>query len=202
MSSSCHCVIINTECANLNSVKYALERLDIAVTVSDDANIIENASHVILPGVGSAKAAMLSLQQKNLIDTIKSLHQPVLGICLGMQLLTNFSTEGNTVTKCLGIIDTQIEPLISESLPLPHMGWNQLIHQQHSLFKNIPQNSHVYFVHGYRAPESDFTLATSKYDETFSAAIGMNNFMGVQFHPEKSATIGGQILKNFMEISS
>lgn len=195
------CVIIDTGCANLNSVKYALERLNASIEISDDPEIINSASRLILPGVGSAKAAMESLHNKQLIKVIQHLQQPVLGICLGMQLLSNSSNEGNQTTPCLGILDTNITQLNSKERALPHMGWNQLIITDHPLFQGLTQNSYVYFVHSYRAPVSHLSLAQCQYGETFSAAIGKNNFMGVQFHPEKSAATGSTILNNFLELT-
>ena len=195
------CVIIDTDCANLNSVKFALLRLGAKVTISDKANIINNAERIILPGVGSAKAAMQSLRNKNLVSVIQNLQQPVLGICLGMQLLTTRSFEAGLDNECLGILNTEITELNTNNQPSPHMGWNQIKPNSHPLFKNIPINSYVYYVHSYRAPLSDLTLATSEYGEKFSGAIGKNNFMGVQFHPEKSASIGSKILNNFLELT-
>lgn len=202
-------IIIDTGCANLSSVRYAFERIGADVQISDDLTKINAATRVILPGVGSAQAAMASLNDKALVDTIKSLTQPVLGVCLGMQMMTNSSTErGNFAVKnstdgcrCLGLIDTEISDLDSHGLPLPHMGWNQITPTAHPLFAGIAAGSYVYFVHSYRAPISQYTIAQSEYGEAFSAAIAKDNFMGVQFHPEKSAAIGAQILKNFMKMT-
>lgn len=203
-------IIIDTGCANLSSVRYAFERIGADVEISDDIDKIKAATRIVLPGVGSAQAAMASLNDKALVDTIKSLTQPVLGVCLGMQIMTNSSTErGNFATKsdaegcrCLGLIDTEICDLDSHGQPLPHMGWNQITPTAHPLFNGIAPGSFVYFVHSYRAPVSQYTIAQSEYGEPFSAAIAKDNFMGVQFHPEKSAAIGAQILKNFIKMTS
>ncbi|QYK10852.1 imidazole glycerol phosphate synthase subunit HisH [Shewanella mangrovisoli] len=210
-------VIIDTGCANLSSVRFAFERLGAKVLVTDDKASIKAAKRVVLPGVGSAGAAMASLTEKALVELIQGLTQPVLGVCLGMQMLTLLSKErgGQTLDchaldcKCLGIIPTEIDELDrqtlkAEGLPLPHMGWNQLTFsnpsQVHPLFAGVPAGSYVYFVHSYRAPLSDYTLAQCRYGEDFSAAIGKDNFMGVQFHPEKSAAVGAQILGNFLKM--
>lgn len=203
-------IIIDTGCANLSSVRYAFERIGADVQISDDLAKIKAATRVVLPGVGSAQAAMASLNDKALVDTIKSLSQPVLGICLGMQMMTNSSTErvnfaaqsSTDGCRCLGLIDTEISDLDSHGLPLPHMGWNQITPTAHPLFEGIAAGSYVYFVHSYRAPISQYTIASSQYGESFSAAIAKDNFMGVQFHPEKSAAIGAHILKNFMKMTS
>ncbi|MFB2681067.1 imidazole glycerol phosphate synthase subunit HisH [Shewanella mangrovisoli] len=205
-------VIIDTGCANLSSVRFAFERLGAKVLVTDDKASIKAAKRVVLPGVGSAGAAMASLSEKALVELIQGLTQPVLGVCLGMQMLTLLSKErGGQVLdcECLGIIPTEIDELDrqilkAEGLPLPHMGWNQLTFsnpsQVHPLFAGVPAGSYVYFVHSYRAPLSDYTLAQCRYGEDFSAAIGKDNFMGVQFHPEKSAAVGAQILGNFLKM--
>ncbi|WP_133178195.1 imidazole glycerol phosphate synthase subunit HisH [Shewanella decolorationis] len=205
-------VIIDTGCANLSSVRFAFERLGAKVLVTDDKASIKAAKRVVLPGVGSAGAAMASLTEKALVELIQALTQPVLGVCLGMQMLTRLSKErgGQALDcQCLGIIPTEIDELDrqalkAEGLPLPHMGWNQLTFsnpsQVHPLFAGVPAGSYVYFVHSYRAPLSDYTLAQCRYGEDFSAAIGKNNFMGVQFHPEKSAAVGAQILGNFLKM--
>ncbi|MBW0298287.1 MULTISPECIES: imidazole glycerol phosphate synthase subunit HisH [Shewanella] len=205
-------VIIDTGCANLSSVRFAFERLGAKVLVTDDKASIKAAKRVVLPGVGSAGAAMASLTEKALVELIQGLTQPVLGVCLGMQMLTLLSKERGGQAQdcqCLGIIPTEIDELDrqtlkAEGLPLPHMGWNQLTFsnpsQVHPLFAGVPAGSYVYFVHSYRAPLSDYTLAQCRYGEDFSAAIGKDNFMGVQFHPEKSAAVGAQILGNFLKM--
>ncbi|MFB2653681.1 imidazole glycerol phosphate synthase subunit HisH [Shewanella seohaensis] len=205
-------VIIDTGCANLSSVRFAFERLGAKVLVTDDKASIKAAKRVVLPGVGSAGAAMASLSEKALVELIQGLTQPVLGVCLGMQMLTLLSKERGGQAQdcqCLGIIPTEIDELDrqtlkAEGLPLPHMGWNQLSFsnpsQVHPLFAGVPAGSYVYFVHSYRAPLSDYTLAQCRYGEHFSAAIGKDNFMGVQFHPEKSAAVGAQILGNFLKM--
>ena len=198
-------IIIDTGCANLSSVRYAFERIGADVEISDDIAKIKAATRVVLPGVGTAKAAMQALKDKALIDTICGLTQPVLGVCLGMQMLTRASQErgdNQEDCECLGLIDTNIEQLDSKGQPLPHMGWNQISPSQHPLFVGVAEGSYVYFVHSYRAPLGDFTIAKSEYGEGFSAAIAKDNFMGVQFHPEKSAGVGATILKNFMKMTS
>ncbi|MCL1124884.1 imidazole glycerol phosphate synthase subunit HisH [Shewanella surugensis] len=204
-------VIIDTGCANLNSVRYAFERLnnDAAINthvlVTDDLTLIKAATRVVLPGVGSAGAAMNSLQNKQLINLIKGLTQPVLGVCLGMQMMSTLSSERGGKDKdceCLGLIPTQISELDSRGAPLPHIGWNQIMPSAHPLFDGIKAGSYVYFVHSYRAPLSDYTIARCQYGETFSAAIAKDNFMGVQFHPEKSSDVGANILSNFVNMNS
>ncbi|MCG9736897.1 imidazole glycerol phosphate synthase subunit HisH [Shewanella insulae] len=198
-------IIIDTGCANLSSVRYAFERIGADVEVSDDIDKIKAATRVVLPGVGTAKAAMQALKDKALFDTICGLTQPVLGVCLGMQMLTRASQERGDKQhdcQCLGLIDTNIERLDSKGLPLPHMGWNQISTGDHPLFAGVAEGSYVYFVHSYRAPLGDFTIAKCEYGEGFSAAIAKDNFMGVQFHPEKSAAVGATILKNFMKMTS
>ncbi|MGI2174470.1 imidazole glycerol phosphate synthase subunit HisH [Shewanella ulleungensis] len=199
-------VIIDTGCANLSSVRFAFERLNANVVVSADFDVIRSAARVVLPGVGTAGAAMDALKQKNLIELIKSLTQPVMGVCLGMQMLASLSNEHGGRSEqditCLGLVPTDIGDLDSKGLPLPHMGWNQIDVGDHPLFSGIENGSYVYFVHSYRAPISEYTLASSTYGESFSAAIGKDNFFGVQFHPEKSAKIGAQILQNFLNMGT
>ncbi len=195
-------VIIDTGCANLSSVRFAFERLNANVLVSADFDVIRSAARVVLPGVGTAGAAMDALKQKHLIELIKSLTQPVMGVCLGMQMLASLSNEHGGRSEqnitCLGLVPTDIGDLDSKGMPLPHMGWNQIELSDHPLFVGIENGSYVYFVHSYRAPISEYTLASSTYGESFSAAIGKGNFFGVQFHPEKSAKVGAQILQNFL----
>jgi len=191
-------VIVNTGCANISSVKFAIQRLGYEVTVSDESSVIQNADKVFFPGVGTAKAAMTSIKQKQLLEVVTALTQPVLGICLGMQILSSYSEEGEV--DCLNTIDTQVSRMQVGDLRLPHMGWNSIKHpEEHPLFDEIPQDSYFYFVHSFSIPKGEFTLATCDYGGEFSAAIGKKNFMGVQFHPERSGAIGSQLLKNFIE---
>lgn len=203
-------VIINTGCANISSVKFAFERLGVEVEVSDQEDVIRSADKVLLPGVGSAWAAMNSIEKKNLRQLIQSLEQPVLGICLGMQLMAAQSEElpGSHIAEnrtemldCLGLVPTDIKRMDAGELVLPHMGWNQISAKpDHPLFKDIDSGSYFYFVHSFAAPISQYTLAESNYGQSFSAAIGKDNFMGVQFHPERSGEAGAKLLKNFIEM--
>ena len=203
-------VIIDTGCANLSSVRYAFERLLSVderknLSVTDDIAAIKAATRVVLPGVGTAAAAMKALREKQLVQVISSLTQPVLGVCLGMQMLTRLSKERGATTEdcqCLGLIPTDIEQLDSQGLPLPHMGWNQISPSAHPIFNGIEQGAYVYFVHSYRAPISDYTIASAEHGEQFSAAIAKDNFIGLQFHPEKSATVGAKMLQNFLNMSA
>jgi glutamine amidotransferase len=190
--------IIDTGCANLSSVKFALDRLGYAADISQDLDKIQAADKLLLPGVGTALAAMRNLHDRKLIETIQNATQPILGICLGMQLMTDHSTEGDVPT--LGLINTRTELLSDCGLPLPHMGWNQVWYEKdHPLFAGIGQNSHFYFVHSYAVLPNENTIATCDYGVAFSAALGKNNFYGVQFHPERSGKNGAQLLKNFVE---
>lgn len=198
-------VIIDTGCANIASVKFATQRIGLNVSVSSDIAEIKKAERVILPGVGSAPAAMLSIQQKGLVECIQSLTQPVLGVCLGMQLMVTESEEnhlGNHATiPCLNLIPGVVAKMQVGDLRLPHMGWNQVTStQSNPLFEGIDDGTYFYFVHGYAVAQSDYTLATCHYHQTFSAAIHHNNFYGVQFHPERSSDAGAQLLKNFSRI--
>jgi len=193
-------VIIDTGCANLTSLKFALERLTRDVLVTDNADSIISADRIFLPGVGSAGYAMGILEQKGLIPVIQNLSQPLLGICLGMQMLTSSSTEGDT--PCLDLIPGHVHVLQAENQRLPHMGWNNLtVISNHPLFKGISTDEYFYFVHSYGAHVSDSTIARCEYGSDFSAALAYKNFMGVQFHPERSGKAGAQILKNFLEIT-
>lgn len=194
-------VILNTGCANLASVCYAIERLGYQPIVSDDEQTVLRADKVFLPGVGTAEAAMNQIKQRNLVELIKNCKQPVLGICLGMQLLATSSEEGKEHIATLGIIDGTIKRLPSHGLPLPHMGWNQVsVQNSNPLFKDIADNSYFYFVHGYGLPVNSATIATTTYGEAFTAAVQRDNFFGVQFHPERSGKAGAQLLKNFLEM--
>lgn len=190
--------IIDTGCANLSSVKFAFDRLGYQAEITKDLNKICSADKLLLPGVGTAAAAMKHLQERRLIDAICNAKQPLLGICLGMQLLTSYSKEGNVDT--LNIIKSETTLLPKTELPLPHMGWNKVNYEKnHPLFKGIEQDSYFYFVHSYAVATNQSTIATSNYGTVFSAALGFNNFYGVQFHPERSGKNGALLLKNFME---
>nr|WP_238610576.1 imidazole glycerol phosphate synthase subunit HisH [Candidatus Schmidhempelia bombi] len=192
-------VILDTGCANLASVNYAIQRLGYHPIISRDAKVVLNSDKLFLPGVGTASAAMKQLSENQLIDLIKACKQPVLGICLGMQLLARYSEEGHV--KTLGMIEQNIIHLPSHGLPLPHMGWNQVYtDNEQSLFKDIPQGAYFYFVHSYMLPLCSATIASANYGETFSAAIQKDNFFGVQFHPERSGALGAKLLKNFLEM--
>ncbi|MDN7128863.1 imidazole glycerol phosphate synthase subunit HisH [Pseudidiomarina sp. 1APR75-15] len=198
-------VIVDTSCANLSSVKFAFERLGVNPVISADASVIRSADRVILPGVGTAKAAMRNLHQLGLVDTLRQLQQPVLGICLGMQLLTESSAEGNV--DCLGVIPTRTKAmqqgLESAQFPLPHMGWNTVVAStDNPLLKGLDSSAYCYFVHSFAVATDAYTLATTQYGNTrFASMIGHGNFFGAQFHPERSGKVGATILKNFMELT-
>lgn len=194
-------VVVDSGGANFFSIISSIRQLGFDATLTHDAATIKNASHVILPGVGSATTGMQRLNKYHLIDVIRELQQPVLGICLGMQLLFDYSEEGNV--ECLKLIPGRITKLkAQESVVVPHMGWNQLmIHDSTSLLKGIDQAAYCYFTHSYIAPVNEFTIASAKYGKTFAAAVQHRNFFGTQFHPERSSWIGKTILKNFLEAS-
>ena len=196
-------VIVDTGCANLSSVKFAIERLGFTATITDDIAQIKAADKVIFPGVGSAKHAMANIIEKGLVETLQSLTQPVLGFCLGMQLMTKSSPEGgkDQAIECLGMIPTKVAPLNAQGNRLPHMGWNTLTQvASHPVLKGINAGDYFYFVHSFAAPVSEFTLATSEYGSEFSAIIGKDNFIGCQFHPERSSELGSKIIKNFLNL--
>jgi glutamine amidotransferase len=195
-------VIVNTGCANISSVRFAVERLGEKVTVSDDLAVIQQADKVFLPGVGSANAAMASIEKKQLTSCIQGLTQPVLGICLGMQLMVEKSEESlSDNTPCLGLIPGQVKRMQVGDLRLPHMGWNTVTPVADApLFKGIDSASYFYFVHGFAVAVSKFTMASCQYGMDFSAAIHKDNFFGVQFHPERSSDAGAHLLKNFIDL--
>ncbi|MBA6290910.1 imidazole glycerol phosphate synthase subunit HisH [Colwellia sp. MB3u-70] len=203
-NSQANFVIVDTGCANLASVKFAVERLGFAITISDDIKVIKNADKVILPGVGSARHAMENIRAKGLVATLQRLTQPVLGFCLGMQLMARTSAEGvgkDEVVECLGLIPTDIRPLEANTLRLPHMGWNTLTQvSDHAIFTGIKVDDYFYFVHSFAAPISEYTVARCHYGSEFSAAIAKDNFIGCQFHPERSSALGSKIIKNFLEM--
>jgi len=189
--------IIKYNAGNISSVKNALTRLGYESIITDDATEILNADKVIFPGVGEASSAMKYLKEKNLDQVILSIKQPMLGICLGLQLMCDFSEEGNT--NCLGIFDVQVKEFANNEI-VPHMGWNNFSNLKGDLFKNISIENDVYYVHSYYAEVGKNTVATCNYITPFSAALQKDNFYATQFHPEKSADIGEQILKNFLLI--
>jgi len=193
-------VILDTGCANLASVNYAIQRLGYQPQVSRDPEVVLRADKLFLPGVGTAQAAMDQLKERDLIELIKACTQPVLGICLGMQLLANDSEESGGINT-LGIVDSSITHIADRGLPLPHMGWNKVSALAgHHLFRDIDEDAHFYFVHSYALPICADTIAHVTYGDTFSAALQKDNFFGVQFHPERSGAAGAQLLKNFLEM--
>ena len=196
-------VIVDTGCANLSSVKFAVERLGYQVTITDDVDLIKQADKVIFPGVGSAKHAMANIKAKNLVSVLQELTQPVLGFCLGMQLMTESSQETNegVDVPCLSLIPTKVEPLKAQGNRLPHMGWNTLKNvSDHPVFNGIEEGDYFYFVHSFAAPVSQYTIASCEYGSEFSAAIAKDNFIGCQFHPERSSALGSKIIQNFLEL--
>jgi len=188
-------VIINYGAGNIQSIRFAFERLGYEAALSDSAEEIAGADKVIFPGVGEASSAMRKLKASGLDHLIPGLKQPVLGICLGMQLMCRSSEEGNT--KGLGIFDTGVVKFGS-GLKVPQIGWNQIAGLQSDLFRSVAEDSYIYLVHSYYAPLCADTIAYSDYGIRYSAALRRENFYGVQFHPEKSSTAGEQILKNFL----
>ena len=185
--------IVQYNAGNIQSVLFALERLGVTATVTDDLSMIQAADKVIFPGVGEASTAMAYLKARNLDQLIVSLKQPVLGICLGMQLMCNHSAENDT--NCLGIFEEQVMAFkaTENTTKVPQIGWNTISNLKTELFNDIPENSFAYFVHGYYAELGDNTIATTDYIQPYSSALQKNNFYGVQFHPEKSASVGEQI---------
>ena len=195
-------VIIKYNAGNIQSVLFALERIGVQAIVTDDIEQIQSADKVIFPGVGEASTAMQYLKQRNLDEVIKNLQQPVLGICLGMQLMCARSEENDT--DCLGIFDEKVRRFQPgkevEKVKVPQIGWNNIYDLKTSLFDSVKEETYCYFVHGYYAGFGVHTIATSDYIQPYSSALKKDNFYGVQFHPEKSAEVGEQILKNFLSL--
>lgn len=187
--------VIKYNAGNIRSVSFALDRLKIEHTITDDPEIISSADKVIFPGVGEASSTMSFLRDQKLDILIKDLKQPVLGICLGMQLLCSFSEENDT--QCLGVFKESVKLFTIPNIKVPHMGWNSLQHVRGWLDQTL-ENQFVYFVHSYYVPISAFTSAECNYGLTFSAALKKDNFYAVQFHPEKSADIGEKVLLRFL----
>ena len=189
--------IVKYNAGNITSVKNAVERLGYSCIVTDDKTILKQADKVIFPGVGEASSAMRYLKEKGLDKVIKNLTQPVLGICLGQQLLCQFSDEGNT--KCLGIFEATVKKF-EPKLKVPHMGWNTIFDMQSALFNGISTEEDFYFVHSYYAEISKETTAICDYIVPFSASMQKDNFYATQFHPEKSSSAGEQLLLNFLNL--
>ncbi len=190
-------VIIDYGASNVLSVQFALERLGVKARLTSKPAEIRAADRVLFPGVGEAGSAMREIKKYGLDKIIPELDQPVLGICLGMQLLCNITDEGDT--NCLNVFPLKVKRF-KTGLKVPHTGWNEITSLNSPLFRGIDQGSHVYFVHSYYVKTSGFTIAEATYDLTFSAAIQKDNFYGCQFHPEKSGRNGEQILTNFLSL--
>ena len=191
--------LIKYNAGNVQSVSFALERLGVSFAITDDAEEIKSADKVLFPGVGEASSTMKFLKDRNLDKLIPSLTQPVLGVCLGMQLMCKFSMENNT--PCLGIFDETVTKFVaSPTQKVPHMGWNELKLKESWLDPAL-EDKYVYFVHSYYVPVNSFTSAITNYTVPFSAAMHRDNFYAVQFHPEKSAGAGELVLKSFLSIN-
>lgn len=190
-------VIIDYGAGNIQSIIFAMKRLGYDAVLSHDAKEILEADKVIFPGVGEASSAMAKLRTSGLDALIPKLKQPVLGICLGMQLMCRSSEEGNT--NGLGIFDLDVKKF-SNQVKVPQIGWNQITNLKTDLFKGIPDKSYIYLVHSFYAPLGQETIASSEYGLEYSAALQKDNFYGVQFHPEKSSDVGSTILNNFLTV--
>ena len=190
-------VIINYNAGNTQSVTYALQRLGVEPTLSEDPEVIRAADKVIFPGVGEASTAMGFLKERGLDEVIKDLKQPVFGVCLGLQLMCRYSEENDT--ECLGIFDIDVRKFAPQ-LKVPQMGWNTLTEMNSPLFDGLTEEPHVYFVHSYYAELSKHTIAKTDYINGFSAALHKDNFYALQAHPEKSGKVGARILENFLRL--
>jgi len=193
-------VIIKYNAGNIFSVETAMKRLNVDAVVTDDKDLIRNADKVIFPGVGEASTTMRHLKDNKLDTTIRELKQPVLGICLGMQLMCRHSEEGDA--ECLGIFDVDVKRFVPQQHAdkIPHMGWNTITDVKMPLFDSSLENEYVYFVHSYYVPLNTSTAATTDYIQPFSAALHTDNFYATQFHPEKSGDVGEKILTNFLKL--
>lgn len=193
-------VLVDAGGTNIGSVRYALQRLGVDATLTSDPDTIRAADKVILPGVGAAGPGMARLRELGLVELMRSLIQPVLGVCLGMQLLCAHSEEGDT--ECLGVIDAPVRRFAEvPGLRVPHMGWNALVPtREHPLLAGLTAGEQAYFVHSYAVPVGPDTLATADFGGPFSAVVARGNFHGMQFHPERSAGVGAKLLKNFLDL--
>ena len=191
--------IVDYKMGNLRSVENALRRLGAEFTVTADADVIRSADRVLLPGVGNASQAMENLREAGLVDVIRSLRQPVLGICVGMQVMCRHSEEGDV--DCLNIFDARVRRFVpAPDVKVPHMGWNRISNLDSKLFKGLERGSYVYFVHSFYPELCSDTIATAKHGLMFSAALKYENFYGTQFHPEKSGDVGERIIENFLKL--
>lgn len=190
-------VILDYGVGNIKSIQFAFDRLGVTAVLSNDIELIKAADKIIFPGVGEASSAMNKLKDTGLIDDIKKLKQPVLGICLGMQLMCNKTEEGQT--EGLGIFDVTVKRF-SNSVKVPQMGWNTITNLKSRLFDGIPDKEYMYLVHSYYAENNECAIATTDYELPYASALQKNNFYGVQFHPEKSGRSGERILQNFLKL--
>lgn len=191
--------VIDYNMGNICSLGNALGRLGAEWVLTSDHTQISRASHVILPGVGNASEAMVNLKKLGLPEVIWKIRRPVLGICVGMQVMCRHSEEGNA--ECMGIFDAKVKRFSEmPGIKVPHMGWSRISNLESNLFKGVEKNPYVYFVHSYYAPLCPDTIATSRHPEMFSAALKYENFYGVQFHPEKSGEVGERIIANFLSL--
>ncbi|MBF9000789.1 imidazole glycerol phosphate synthase subunit HisH [Vibrio nitrifigilis] len=198
-------VIIDTGCANISSLRFAIERLGYDAVISRDPAVVLAADKLFLPGVGTATEAMKNLRERGLIELVKKVEKPLLGICLGMQLLGLRSEEkrsdATAQVDCLGLCQGVVKQMDTAGLPLPHMGWNTVkVVDQHPLFAGIEETEHFYFVHSFAMPVGDYTIAQGDYGNPFSAAIQSGNYYGVQFHPERSSKAGAKLIANFLNL--
>lgn len=192
--------VVKYNAGNIHSVDCALKRLGIEAVITADKETLRSADKVIFPGVGEAETTMNHLKANGMDELIKNLRQPVLGICLGMQLMCRYSEEGTV--DCLGIFDTEVKRFVPQKHEdkVPHMGWNTIGKTNSGLFKGFAQEEFVYFVHSFYVPVSEFTAAETDYILPFSAALHKDNFYATQFHPEKSGAVGERILRNFLDL--
>lgn len=191
-------VIIDYGAGNVKSVKFACERLGLNAELSNDPEVIKSADKLIFPGQGEASSSMRSLKENNLVEVIKDVKQPFFGICLGMQMMCDYMEENDT--PGLGIFPLQVKLFEGKGVKVPHMGWNQIEELKTPLMEGLKENEHVYFVHSYFVPDSEWTIAKANYPDAFSAALHKDNFYGCQFHPEKSGLAGQKILENFIRM--
>lgn len=191
-------VIIDYGAGNVRSVKFACERLGLHAQLSSDVETITSAEKLIFPGQGEASSSMKALEKQGLVEVIKDAKQPFLGICLGMQMMCEYSEENDT--DGLGLFPLEVKLFSSNGLKVPHMGWNQIEHLKTPIMNGLNEKEYMYFVHSYYVPDSEWTIARASYPQPFSAALHKDNFYGCQFHPEKSGEFGQLILKNFIEL--